>query len=79
MMSQTEDEKLFTNLSMTLEKGKPNKLICCNALFFGSHLLLLLLFRHLQSRWIGEGGGFTVGAILHLRHLKGKRNQGSEN
>lgn len=71
--------KNYSQINLTSEKGKPNKLICCNALFLGSHLLLLLLFRYLQSRWIGKGGGFTVGAILHLGHLKGKRKQGSEN
>ena len=34
-----------------------------------SHLLLLLLFGNLQSWWVGKGGGLTVGAVLHLRHL----------
>lgn len=38
-----------------------------------SHLLLLLLLGNLQSQWVGEGGGLTVGAVLHLRHL----NRGS--
>lgn len=71
--------KNYSQINLTSEKGKPNKLICCSALLLGSHLLLLLLFRHLQSRWIGEGGGFTVGSILHLRHLKEKKKQGSEN
>lgn len=71
--------KNYSQINLTSEKGKTKKQICCNALFRGSHLLLLFLFRHLQSRWIGEGGGFTVGAILHLGHLKGNRKQGSEN
>lgn len=33
------------------------------------HLLLFLLFGNLQCWWVGKGGGFTVGAVLHLGHL----------
>lgn len=35
-----------------------------------AHLLLFFLLGNLQSWWVGEGGGLTVGAVLHLGHLK---------
>lgn len=40
-----------------------------------SHLLLLFLFGNLQSWWVGEGGGLTVGTVLHLRHLNRKSEE----
>lgn len=50
------------------EKGKAKQADVLRRL--SAHLLLLLLFGNLQSWWVGEGGGLTVGAVLHLRHLK---------
>lgn len=41
-----------------------------------SHLLLLFLLRNLQGRWVGEGGGLTVRAVLHLGHLNRKIKRG---
>lgn len=52
---------------MNSERGQRS-----TSIHLSAHLLLLLLLGHLQSWWVGEGGGLTVGSILHLGHLNKK-------
>lgn len=64
-INMKQDQLSLTN---NFRKGKAKQADLFRRL--SSHLLLLFLLGNLQSWWVGEGGGFAVGAVLYLGHLK---------
>lgn len=64
----TEQDQLSSTNNFSTRKAKQVDL----SWRLTSHLLLLFLLGNLQGWWVGEGGGLTVGAVLHLGHLDTK-------